>query len=151
MNQNVCSTFSQRLPVFFPKIFSSDVPNWPGLGCSLGPSAQFRQGPGTAWRAALLDVPGTLGAPSGWDFPGRFKGYNHTIPYRNKPHEYTSVGISPLHIPTTILHTILSLGTAPPSIHCHAYSAYWMLFDHAVRPFPGWLGAFRSTEVARLC
>ena len=123
-----------KTPCFFPKIFPSDVPNWPGLGCSLGPSAQFRQGPGTAWRAALLDVPGTLGAPSGWDFPGRFKGYNHTIPYRNKPHEYTSVGISPLHIPTTILqrsyhlelHPQVSIAMLIPLIGCCST----MLFDH---------------------
>ena len=40
----------------------------------------------------------------------------------------------PYNYPTTILIFSLISGTAPPSIHCHAYSAYWMLFDHAVGP-----------------
>ena len=141
-----------KTPSFFPKIFSSDVPNWPGLGCSLGPSAQFRQGPGTAWRAALLDVPGTLGAPSGWDFPGRFKGYNHTIPYHT--------AINPMSIHQLGYHLYISLQLSYNDLitwNCtpkYPLPCLFRLLD-AVRPccstISRWLGAFRSTEVARLC
>ena len=65
----------------------------PGSGCSLGASAQFRQGIGTAWGAALLDVPGTLGAP-GWGFPWSLEDQRVQPYYGGNPHGYPEIGIS---------------------------------------------------------
>ena len=150
MNQNVCSTFSQRLPVFFPRFSHQTFPTGQDLGVRLDQVPSFAKGLEQHGELPFWMCPVRWGHPVAGISQGDSRGI--TIPYHT--------AINPMSIHQLGYHLYISLQLSYNDLitwNCtpkYPLPCLFRLLD-AVRPccstISRWLGAFRSTEVARLC